>query len=83
MYSEDPAWKQLISPTFTTDGRVSLITTIFLDHNQVEMVEHLSGDDAQTFIDITDEVSPHTTSRTGDGSVDFDSNLHISRLGVE
>jgi len=37
----------------------SLITTIFLDRNQVEMVEHLSGDDAQTFIDTVDKVRFH------------------------
>ena len=36
--------------------RTSLITTIFLDRNQVQMVEYLSGDDAQIFIDTVDKV---------------------------
>jgi len=37
--------------------RTSLITRIFSDYDQVKMVGHLSGDDAQTFIDMIDEVS--------------------------
>ena len=54
--SELPAWKQLITRTLTTSERISLITTILLDRDQVEMVGHLSGDDAQTFIDTVYEV---------------------------
>ena len=62
MRSEDPAWKQLISHTLATHDRISLITAVFLDDDQVKRVEQLSGDDAQTFIDVIDEVSPHTIS---------------------
>ena len=58
MYSNDPAWKQLIGRTLTMDGRIALIMTIFSDDTQVEMVGQLSGDDAQTFVDTIDEVSP-------------------------
>lgn len=43
--------------------RVSLTTTLFLDRNQVEVVESLSGEDAQTFIDVLDEASDRTISR--------------------
>ena len=57
MCSEAPAWKLLISSTLTMNERISLIMTIFLDHNQVEMVGNLSGDDAQTFVDMLDEAS--------------------------
>ena len=56
--SEDPGWKRLISRTLTMDERISLISTIFLDHNQVEVVGQLSGGDAQTFVDMIDEASP-------------------------
>ena len=56
--SELPAWKQLISRTSTTDERISLITTIFVDRDQVEMVMRLSGDDAQTLVNVIDEVRP-------------------------
>ena len=49
----------MISHPLDVNERIPLITTIFSDSNQVEMVEHLSGDDAQNFINIIDEVSPH------------------------
>jgi len=48
------AWKRLLSKTLTTRERVSLVITIFSDHNRVEIPRHLSRDDAQTFIDIID-----------------------------
>ena len=60
MCSEEPAWKQSISNTLDRDECISLISRIFLDHNQANMVRHLSGDDAQTFVDVIDEVSSHT-----------------------
>jgi len=42
------------------DERVSLITMIFSDHNEVEMDKDLFGDDAQTFVDMVFEVrAPH------------------------
>ena len=44
------------------DKRVSLITTIFSDDNEVEIVEGLSGSDAQAFIDMVDEVCFCTVS---------------------
>jgi len=59
-----PAWKQLISAnhTLTKNERVSLIMEIFSDHNQVRVVvEYLSGDNAQAFVDAVDEVH-HTVS---------------------
>ena len=34
------------------------------------MVGHLSGDDAQAFIDVIDEVSPHILLPPGNGLVD-------------
>ena len=58
--SEDPIWKQLISDPLSAHERIPLITTIFSDKNQVEMVGNLSGNDAQVFIDLIDEVSACT-----------------------
>jgi len=75
MFSEVPAWKRLISHPLAAHERISLINTIFLDNNQVEMVGRLQGEDAQTFIDIIDEVSPHNF--TPKGQSNFDLNLHI------
>jgi len=60
MCSDPRAWKQLISHGLSTDERVSLITSIFSDRDKTEEVERLSGDDAQTFIDVIDEVSVYT-----------------------
>jgi len=70
-----PAWKTLISKTLTTHERVSLITTIFSDRDQVEMVSHLSGGDAQTFVDAIDEVSLSTFLSPKNGEVDPDPNF--------
>jgi len=61
--SDSPAWKRLLSKTLTAPERASLITTIFPDHNQVEIPRHLSQDDAQTFIDMIDEVILCTKER--------------------
>lgn len=66
MRSEEPAWKQLINHTLATDERVSLITGIFIDRHQVEMVEHLSRSNAQRFIDMIDDVSHHKVPRSKD-----------------
>ena len=41
------------------------------------MVGNLSGDNAQSFIDVIDEVSLHTISRLKDKSADFDLNIPI------
>jgi len=73
--SEDPAWKRLIAHTPTTHERISLITTIFSDDNQAEMVRNLSGNDAQDFIDVVDEVSLRTLPSPNGGWVDSNSNF--------
>ena len=59
VYSELPAWKRLISPTLSAHDRISLITSIFLDRNEVEVVGNLSGYDAQTYVNVVNEVSIH------------------------
>jgi len=60
VYSVPPAWKRLISRSFSVHDRISLITSIFLDRNEVKVVERLTGDDAQSFIDVISEVSLHS-----------------------
>jgi hypothetical protein len=76
--SDIPAWKQLITQTsLVADERISLITTIFSDPDQVEMVSNLSGGDAQAFVDKIDEASSHTISRSKEEAIDYGSNLHI------
>ena len=62
MRSDPPLWKRLISSSPPTHERIALITSIFSDRNEVEAVERLSGNDAQAFIDLIDEVSTCTIS---------------------
>jgi len=62
MCSEAPAWERLISHTPATHEHISLIKTVFSDPNQVKTVRRLSGDDAQTFVNVIDEVSPRKIS---------------------
>jgi len=64
--SDCPAWKWLISNTLPEYERISPITMIFSDRDQVKAVGNLSGDDAQTFVDNIDEViltQPHLQKR--------------------
>jgi hypothetical protein len=42
--------------------RIALISIIFSDRDQVDMVVNLSGDDAQNFIDVIDGVSLYMIS---------------------
>ena len=65
--SDPPAWERLISHTLLVHERVSLIASIFLDRNQVKVVEGLSGDDAQNFIDVIDVVSTAYSDFWGTG----------------
>ncbi|KAF9642058.1 hypothetical protein BDM02DRAFT_2731187 [Thelephora ganbajun] len=64
------AWKQLISHTLSKDERISLIITIFSDSNEVEMPGNPSGNDAQAFVNVIDEVSFHNPLPLMNGSVD-------------
>ena len=79
-HSDSPPWKRLIRKSLTTRERVYLITTMFSEHNQVEIPERLSPTaDAQTFIDMIDidEVSLCTKGR-----MDPDSNFRpLSPVG--
>ena len=43
-------------------GHIPMINYIFSERDEVEAVEHLSGDDAQTFIDLVYEVNLYTLS---------------------
>jgi hypothetical protein len=58
MRSGTPAWKRLIDRPLTSDQRISLITDIFSDRDETETVRQLRGDDAQSFVDVTEQVTP-------------------------
>ena len=54
-----PGWKRLISRPLPRGERISLITVIFAESNEADVV-NLHGDDAQTFVDVIDEVLSHS-----------------------
>jgi len=55
------AWKRSIGRPIAIDKRVSLITAVFLDRFVAEAVKRLCRDDAQAFVDVLDEVLPHSS----------------------
>ena len=60
MCSNLPAWKRLTSYPLSVEAPIRLITSIFSNREDVEVVGRLSGDDAQTFIDAIDKVNFYT-----------------------
>ena len=60
MHSDLPAWKRLISDHLSVDERTSLITSVFSDSEEVEVVASLPKNDAQAFVDMIDKVTSHT-----------------------
>ena len=82
MCSEDPAWKWLIGRNLTMPERMSLITTIFSDHNQVDMVRNLSGSDAQDFINVIGEVCTCALSSTRTGQLTPAKTSTLCQLGI-
>ena len=53
-----PAWKRLINLPPSTEECISLITTIFSDGHETEVVKNLDGDDAQSVVDAVYQVLP-------------------------
>ena len=57
--SEFPMWKYLTERPLTRDERVSLITDLFSDQGEISALKVLNGSDAQSVIDVLDEVLAH------------------------
>jgi len=55
------AWKRSIDQPIATDKRISLITAIFSNRFVAEAVKRLCRDDVQAFVDVVDEVLPHSS----------------------
>ena len=60
-----PACKRLITHTSSQTEVVPIIEVIFASQDEIEMIDHLCGNDAQTFIDALDKVRPYTHSFLG------------------
>jgi len=54
-----PVWKRLIGCPLGMNERILLIADIFSNRDETEAVKCLSGDDAQSFVDVVDEVLPY------------------------
>ena len=60
MRSGVPAWKRLTHHPLSPSDRVPLVTDLFSDRDEVqEAVKHISTDEAQSFVDVLDEVPLH------------------------
>jgi len=55
------AWKCLIDQPIAIDKRISLMTAIFSNHSVADAVKCLCREDAQAFVDVVDEVLPHSS----------------------
>ena len=75
-YSDIPVWKHLTDSPLTTDERVSLIADIFSDRDEIDTLKDLSGSEAQSVIDVMDEVLCPPL-RQNDRSADLNSNPPI------
>ena len=58
MPSGTPAWERLVYHPLSMSERVSLITDLFSDRDEVEAIKRLSRTNAQSFVDVLDEVFP-------------------------
>ena len=61
--SDIPAWKRLIDSPLATDERVSLITGLFSDRDEINTLEALTESDAQAVIDVIYKVFVHSCVR--------------------
>ena len=61
--SDIPVWKHLTDSPLTTDERVSLIADIIFDRDEIDTLKTLRGSDAQSVIDVIDEVLVHSHIR--------------------
>lgn len=74
-------WKRLIDRPLTAAERISLIVDLLSDRDETEAAKCLSGDDAQSFVNVVDEVIPHAFTSTED-STDLSPNFSSCRVDV-
>ena len=65
------ALRRLISPSVLQDELPSLIETIFSNVGVTDIADCLQGSDAQTFIDIIDQVRHHPLPSPGHWLIGF------------
>ena len=74
-----PCWKRLIHSPLTSRERISLITTVFSNRDEVEAIRRLSREDAQTFVDAIYGVRSYISSSPKNGitNSNFDLNSRV------
>lgn len=73
-------WERLTQSPLAMHERVFLITTIFSNRDGVEVVRHLCGDNAQTFINVVYDASFYILPLPRNRSVNFNSNARVSSI---
>jgi hypothetical protein len=71
------ALKVLTCNALTEPERICLINAIFSDHNWTIVVNHISGEYAQNFVDVADEVSRQSVLHLVDKLIDGGSHFHV------
>ena len=79
-HSGIPVWKRLIDHPLAAAERISLIVDLLSDRDETEAAKCLSGDDAQSFVNVVDEVIPHAF--TSEDSTDLIPNFSSCRVDV-
>lgn len=59
LYAYDQAWERLISSAVPQNQLSPLLETIFLEQKVHDIIDHLQGNEIQTFIDVIGAVSWH------------------------
>ena len=75
MFSNSPVCGRLIDPALLANERIDLIRSIFSNRGGVEALDHVSGTDAQAFVDVIDEASICIILSLEIGSVESHSNF--------
>ena len=60
---DTPIWRRLIDRPLTKDERVSLIADLISDRSKIQEHTHLNKGDAQSVVDMIDEVPLRTHVR--------------------
>lgn len=59
IYSSSAAWKRLTNNPPPLDERISLVTGIFSDYEETEVVRLFCGENSQHLVEVVDEVYLH------------------------
>ena len=70
----------MVDCPFALDERISLTKAIFSNREETEAVKNLHGNDAQSFVNILDEVLLHNHPSLKDKVIELNTDLFIWQL---